>query len=300
MQKVAWLDLPVFQLSIFKIRISELSVFCGNPSCQEPFYPPACSTSMMSHASPFTRYRIATTIAFASTALLFTGCGKKDAANSKAPAKTSVSKTASAGDVTLDTDDQRVSYGIGYNIGKDMARQTGLTIDQAALKAGLTDALSSAETRIPQEALMAAFQSVQQRVAAIAAKEGEKNIAVGAEFLAKNKKRAGVKATASGLQYEVLKAGTGPKATKESTVKVHYTGTLLDGTVFDSSVERGEPIEFPVTGVIPGWTEALQLMSAGAKWKLYVPAGLAYGPQARPGIPANSTLIFEVELLEIK
>lgn len=255
---------------------------------------------MMSHSSPFTRSRIATTIALASTALLFTACGKKDAAGTKAPAKTEVSKTASSGDVTLDTDDQRVSYGIGYNIGKDMARQSGLTIDQAALKAGLSDALSSAETRISQETLMAAFQSVQQRVAAIAAKEGEKNIAAGAEFLAKNKERAGVTTTASGLQYEILKSGSGPKATKDSTVKVHYTGTLLDGSVFDSSVERGEPIEFPVTGVIPGWTEAMQLMSAGDKWKLYVPSSLAYGPQARPGIPANSTLIFEVELLEIK
>ena len=115
-----------------------------------------------------------------------------------------------------------------------------------------------------------------------------------------NKDRTGVSVTDSGLQYEVLATGSGPKAQKTSTVTVHYHGTLIDGTMFDSSVDRGEPVEFPVTGVIPGWTEALQLMSVGDKWKLFVPANLAYGPAARPKIPGNSVLIFEVELLGIK
>lgn len=123
----------------------------------------------------------------------------------------------------------------------------------------------------------------------------------GAAFLADNAKKDGVKTTASGLQYLVLKSGTGetPKATDR--VKVHYHGTLIDGTVFDSSVQRGEPITFPVTGVIPGWVEALQMMKVGDKWKLFIPAKLAYGEQSpTPAIPPNSVLIFEVELLGIE
>jgi FKBP-type peptidyl-prolyl cis-trans isomerase FklB len=123
----------------------------------------------------------------------------------------------------------------------------------------------------------------------------------GEEFLKENKTRPGVITTASGLQYEILKEGTGPKPTKNQTVKVHYEGTLIDGTVFDSSYQRGEPIEFPVTGVIPGWVEALQLMPVGSKWKLYIPSDLAYGPYGAGGaIGPNETLIFTVELLAVK
>jgi FKBP-type peptidyl-prolyl cis-trans isomerase len=118
--------------------------------------------------------------------------------------------------------------------------------------------------------------------------------------LEKNKARHGVVVTASGLQYEVLTHGIGPKPKRTDTVTVHYHGTLINGTVFDSSVQRGTPATFQVTGVIPGWTEALQLMAVGDRWKLYVPPALAYGPQGRPGLPPNSLLIFEVELLGIK
>ena len=148
---------------------------------------------------------------------------------------------------------------------------------------------------------------INQREAAKAEKQAELNkemyksaIADNEAFLATNKGKAGVTVTASGLQYEVMKMGTGPKPTAENTVKVHYVGTLIDGTEFDSSIKRNEPAQFPVTGVIPGWTEALQLMPVGSKWKLYLPESIAYGANgAGEVIKPYSTLIFEVELLEI-
>ncbi len=131
--------------------------------------------------------------------------------------------------------------------------------------------------------------------------EGGKNKEAGQKFLADNGKRAGVTTTASGLQYEVLKAGTGPKPTAENTVKVHYHGTTIDGNVFDSSVDRGEPVTFGLGQVIKGWTEALQLMPVGSKWKIFIPSELGYGEQAAgPKIKPNSTLIFEVELIDIE
>jgi FKBP-type peptidyl-prolyl cis-trans isomerase len=137
------------------------------------------------------------------------------------------------------------------------------------------------------------FQKEQNKI-------GQENLEAGNAFLEKNKTREGVKTTASGLQYEIIKEGTGPKPVATDMVKVHYHGTTIDGKVFDSSIDRGEPVEFPVGGVIPGWTEALQLMAVGSKWKIYLPANLAYGERgAGSNIQPNSTLIFEVELLEI-
>jgi len=130
-------------------------------------------------------------------------------------------------------------------------------------------------------------------------KLSKETLEAGAKFLEENKKKSGIKTTASGLQYEVLKEGPGPIPKESDTVKVHYRGTLIDGSEFDSSYKRNAPAEFSVAGVIKGWTEALKMMKVGSKWKLYVPSELAYGPQDSPGIPANSVLIFEVELLEI-
>jgi FKBP-type peptidyl-prolyl cis-trans isomerase len=130
-------------------------------------------------------------------------------------------------------------------------------------------------------------------------KIGQKNLEEGNAFLEKNKGNAGVKVTPSGLQYEVIKEGTGKMPNDSDMVKVHYHGTLIDGKVFDSSVDRGEPAEFPVNGVIPGWTEALKMMPVGSKWKIYLPASLAYGERAPQEIGPNKVLIFEVELLEI-
>ena len=140
----------------------------------------------------------------------------------------------------------------------------------------------------------------QQKMMAEQQKKDEASQAEGKAFLAENGKKAGVVTTATGLQYAVLKAGTGPKPTADQTVKVHYKGTLINGKQFDSSYDRGEPAQFPVNQVIPGWTEALQLMPVGSHWKLWIPSDLAYGPQgAGSDIPGNSTLVFEVELLEI-
>jgi FKBP-type peptidyl-prolyl cis-trans isomerase FklB len=205
----------------------------------------------------------------------------------------------------LTTPKQRTSYSLGANIGGNLKRQVAdLDLDAKMLAAGVADALAGksalSETEI-EEALGAFQKEMQDKAQARQKAEGEANARKGEAFLAANAKKDGVKTTASGLQYKVLKTGTGksPKAT--DIVKVHYHGTLIDGTVFDSSVQRGEPVSFPVEGVIPGWVEALQLMKEGDKWQLVIPAKLAYGEQGAGGpIGPNSTLIFEVELLTIE
>jgi len=201
---------------------------------------------------------------------------------------------------SLETVDQRVSYGIAMNMGANIARQGGVEIDLAAFVIGLQDGLSGAKSRIAEKDLRAAFETAQERAEAVAAAGAAKQAEAGQKFLEENKARAGVVTTPTGLQYEVLRAGTGAKPTKDQSVEVHYHGTLVDGTVFDSSVQRGEPISFPVTGVIPGWVEALQLMPVGSKWKLTIPADLAYGNRAQGAIPAGSVLVFEVELISVK
>jgi FKBP-type peptidyl-prolyl cis-trans isomerase FklB len=206
----------------------------------------------------------------------------------------------SSSEFSLDTADQRVSYGIAMNMGANIVRQGGVEIDLAAFVVGLQDGLSGAKSRVAEEDLRAAFETAQERAEAIAAAGAAKQVEAGNKFLADNKARKGVVTTESGLQYEVLVEGKGAKPTSEQSVEVHYHGTLINGTVFDSSVQRGEPISFPVTGVIPGWVEALQLMSVGSKWKLTIPADLAYGNRAQGAIPAGSVLVFEVELIGIE
>ncbi len=199
---------------------------------------------------------------------------------------------------------QRASYSIGADIGGNFKRQ-GLEVDANALAAGLSDALAGktalTETEI-RDTLNNFRKEMMAKMEAKQKNDGEKNIKEGEAFLAANAKKEGVKTLPSGLQYKVLKNGTGksPKAT--DTVKVHYHGTLIDGTVFDSSVERGEPATFPVNGVIAGWIEALQLMKEGDKWQLTIPSKLAYGERGAPGgkIGPNSVLVFEVELLSIE
>jgi len=206
----------------------------------------------------------------------------------------------SSAELSLETNDQRVSYGIAMNMGANITRQGGVEIDTDAFLAGLKDGLSGAKPQVSEEDLKAAFASAQEKVEAAAAEGSAEQTKAGQAFLEENKKRDGVVVTGSGLQYEVLTAGDGAKPTAEQTVEVHYHGTLVDGTVFDSSVSRGETISFPVKGVIPGWVEGLQLMTVGSKWKLFIPADLGYGNSPQGPIPAGSTLIFEVELISIK
>ena len=200
---------------------------------------------------------------------------------------------------SLATDQEKASYAIGIQIGKSLKSQ-GADIIVPSLVAGMNDGLGGKDSKLKPEELQNAMQKMQEAVMKKQVEAGEKNLKDGEDFLAKNKAKPGVKTTDSGLQYEVVSEGTGPMPKDNDTVKVHYTGTLITGEKFDSSVDRGEPAEFPVKGVIPGWTEALKLMKQGSKYKLAIPAKLAYGPQGRPGIPPNSTLLFDVELIDVK
>jgi FKBP-type peptidyl-prolyl cis-trans isomerase FkpA/FKBP-type peptidyl-prolyl cis-trans isomerase FklB len=200
---------------------------------------------------------------------------------------------------SLKTDQERASYAVGLQIGKSLKAQNAEVV-MPSLVAGLNDGLGGKEPKLKQQELEQAMQKMQENMIKKAQEAAETNLKTGEEWLAKNKEKPGVKTTESGLQYEIVSEGTGATPTDNDIVKVHYTGTLISGEKFDSSRDRNEPAEFPVRGVIPGWTEALKLMKAGTKAKLAIPARLAYGPQARPGIPGNSTLLFDVELLEVK
>lgn len=215
-------------------------------------------------------------------ALLLAGCGQEEK-------------------VKLENHIDQASYGVGLNIGHQLSRE-GVDMNADAVAAGIKDALSNAEPRISEEVIRAAFDKVREEQTRKQDALNDATAKASEEFLANNAKREGVKVTDSGLQYEVLTAAPADAASPAATdtVRVHYHGTLIDGTVFDSSVERGEPAQFPVNGVIRGWVEALQMMKVGDKWKLYIPADLAYGARSpSPAIPANSALVFEVELLEI-
>ena len=214
--------------------------------------------------------------------------------------------TAFAADtkMTLKDDKDKVSYAIGLNIGKSMKTE-GLDINPDVLAAAMKDVFAGAKTQLTDEEVQAVMQDFQKKMmakqAAVRDEGLGKNKAEGEKFLADNKKKEGIKTTASGLQYKVITDGKGktPKAT--DTVKTHYRGTLISGTEFDSSYKRGEPAEFPVGGVIKGWTEALQLMKEGSKWQLYIPSDLAYGERgAGKDIGPNSTLIFDIELISVK
>ena len=198
------------------------------------------------------------------------------------------------------TVEQKVSYGIGRQMGKQLADNPLDEVDIEAVAAGLRTGFSGEAGELTPEELKAAFEEINARISERQAEVSTKLTAEGDKFLAENAERAEVSVTDSGLQYEVLTEGDGEKPLAASKVRTHYHGTLIDGTVFDSSYERGEPAEFPVNGVIPGWTEALQMMPIGSKWRLYVPHNLAYGEHgAGDRIAPYSTLVFDVELLDI-
>nr|WP_225780353.1 FKBP-type peptidyl-prolyl cis-trans isomerase [Pseudomonas sp. Marseille-Q3773] len=202
-------------------------------------------------------------------------------------------------ELNLSTDETRVSYGIGRQLGGQLRDNPPPGVSLEAILAGLTDAFTGADSRVSEADLSASFKVIREVMQAEAAAKAEAAAAAGKAFLAENAKREGITTLASGLQFEVLTAGEGAKPTRESNVRTHYHGTLIDGTVFDSSYDRGQPAEFPVGGVIAGWTEALQLMNAGSKWRLYVPSELAYGAQGVGSIPPHSVLVFDVELLDV-
>lgn len=210
--------------------------------------------------------------------------------------------TASAqSEIDLEDADNQVGYAIGVNIGMNLMQQ-GITANVRvdAFMAGLSDALGDT-VQMDEAAMMAAIQSFVQQQQEQAQSALADNLAASEAFLAENGQQDGIVTLPSGLQYQVLASGDGESPTTTDSVLAHYHGTLTDGTVFDSSVDRGEPATFGVSQVIAGWTEALQLMKVGDKWRLFIPPGLAYGEASpTPAIPPNSALIFDVELLEIR
>ena len=225
--------------------------------------------------------------------------------------QTPAAKTGAAGPakatvpLTLKTQNQKASYAIGMNIGKNLKRDS-VEVDSAVLVRGLKDALAGSKLLLTDEEAKAALTALQAEVRGkeeaklkAAAVENKKT---GEAFLAANKTKEGVITLPSGLEYKIIKEGTGPKPAAEDTVLCHYRGTLVDNTEFDSSYKRKEPLKIPVGGVIKGWTEAIQLMPVGSKWQLFIPSDLAYGERGAPGSPIgpNSTLIFEVELISIE
>jgi len=204
----------------------------------------------------------------------------------------------------LKTETEKVSYLLGFQFGSNLARQ-GIKLDLAAVAEGMSDGTSKANPKIDQKEAAQVMNNFRTKLMAKMKKaQGQaasENLKAGAAFLAKNKAQKGVHVTKSGLQYKVIKNARGVKPSPNDTVQVHYEGRLINGKVFDSSIKRGQPAEFPVGGVIPGWTEALQLMSVGSKWQLTIPAELAYGERGMgSAIPPNSVLVFDVELLKIK
>ncbi|WP_113907837.1 FKBP-type peptidyl-prolyl cis-trans isomerase [Aliidiomarina celeris] len=245
---------------------------------------------------------MAKTVLASALALAIAGCG------AEAP---SAQNAAGQSKVALDNEANRHAYALGTVLGREVAAnmehltETGIELDNAVVLAALSDALND-NTRMSddevQEAIMALVELSTNYAEEQSQVASEQNLQDGLAYQAENAAREGVIVTESGLQYEVITEGEGESPAAEDTVTVHYEGTLIDGTVFDSSYERDEPIAFPLNRVIPGWSEGVQLMNVGSKYRFVIPAELAYGSEERPGspIPPNATLIFEVELLEIE
>lgn len=205
--------------------------------------------------------------------------------------------------IELNDQKAKVSYSIGMTIGRDFKEQ-GIEVDPDVLAQGLKDVTAGGKTLLTEEEVRKVITDYQKEMMAKQEEKAkaqiETNQKAGEVFLAENAKKEGVVTLPSGLQYKIVKAGTGKKPTAKDTVTVHYRGTLIDGTEFDSSYQRNEPVTFPVGGVIAGWTEALQLMPEGSKWQLFIPAKLAYAERgAGPKIGPNATLVFDVELIKV-
>ena len=225
---------------------------------------------------------------------------KAQTATAKAHSATAA-KTAAP--LTLKTSKDKFSYAIGMKTGESLKKQS-VPVDPSIMARGMKDALAGGKTLMTDEEAQAAITEVQMDVRKKMQEkmqaEGAENKKKGDAFLAENKSKPGVVALPDGLEYKILKEGTGPKPTSSDTVECNYRGTLIDGKEFDSSYKRGKPAQFAVTGVIKGWTEALQLMPVGSKWQLFIPADLAYGERSpSPDIGPGDTLVFEIELLSI-
>ncbi|MBS9428147.1 peptidylprolyl isomerase [Photorhabdus akhurstii] len=202
--------------------------------------------------------------------------------------------------LSFDSIEAQASYGVGLQVGQQLLESGLQGLEPEALLAGLCDALENRSPAVPVDILHRALREMHERADGVRRERQQVMAEEGQKFLAENAQRDGISITESGLQFSVLKQGDGAIPARTDSVRVHYTGRLIDGAVFDSSVQRGEPAEFPVNGVIAGWIEALTLMPVGSKWELYIPYNLAYGERgAGASIPPYSTLIFEVELLDI-
>jgi len=211
-----------------------------------------------------------------------------------------VSQVHAQENLVLKNQKEKMSYIIGMDIGNNLKKQ-GIDIETNILINGIKDAFASAKSLLSEQEIRETLATFQKEMQAKQEEIGKKNKKEGEAFLAENKKKEGVKTLPSGLQYKVIKAGTGKKPKLTDTVTAHYRGTLIDGAEFDSSYKRGQPASFSVSGVIPGWTEALQLMEEGTKWGLFIPPNLAYGERGGGAmIGPNATLIFEVELISIQ
>lgn len=231
----------------------------------------------------------------ASTTLL--AQSKKDLQTEISRLKSTIEEMKKPKEISIDTEHKKVSYGLGVLMATNLKSQGGDSLDLESLNNGIKDALLARPLKVSEQEAMAMVQPYMMKAME---KKTAKAKEEGVKFCAENKSKEGVMVTPSGLQYKVLTKGTGKMPTTDSNVTVHYTGKLINGTVFDSSVERGQPANFGVTQVIAGWTEALQLMHEGDKWMLVIPSDLAYGERGAGGqIPPHSTLIFEVELIKV-
>jgi FKBP-type peptidyl-prolyl cis-trans isomerase FklB len=207
--------------------------------------------------------------------------------------------TDGQGAMEIQSEIAQASYSLGYTVASNLQGQFAGGIDDEALISGIVDRLEGRERRVNEADAQRALAALAGKQQQVAQARSDANQAAGQVYLAENSQRDGITTTTSGLQYAILVGAEGAKPGPRDTVTTHYHGTLIDGTVFDSSVSRGEPASFPVNGVIRGWTEALQLMTVGSKWRLYISPDLAYGSRSVGSIPPNSTLIFDVELLSI-
>jgi FKBP-type peptidyl-prolyl cis-trans isomerase FklB len=284
-------------------RFAEMSVRCENIFMKKPYVTAVTMLAagmMMLHGNALAQEAPA-------SAPSQTGPAKtQQTSAAKTPhspaAKATVAKSPSA--MALKTPEDKLSYAIGLNVGRSLQKDS-ITVDQNIVIQGFKDALAGSKTLMTDDeaksAIMALQTELRKKQDEIAKQTGEVNKKEGEEFLAANKAKEGVVTLPSGLQYKILKAGTGPKPTASDQVVCNYKGTLINGTEFDSSYKRGQPATFPVGQVIKGWTEALQMMPVGSTWQLFIPPDMAYGPRGpSPEIGPNATLIFEVELLSIK